>query len=221
MRKNTLNFIVDCTGLIAMQILLTTGLLITYVLPPGSRGGHGLTLLGWDRHTWGDVHFWTAITLVGLMVLHVLLHWAWVCDTVRRFVSAQFTPGKRPLANGLYGVGFLVLLIVLNVGLLAYAGEAVKRDGEGEPGHGSRGSQVRGGHERHDEHDTHGAGQHVRGSATIGEVAAQFDLTPGAVKALLGLPESVADDARLGRACREAGISMSEAREMLNALGQP
>ena len=37
-------------------LLITTGVLMRYVLPPGS--GRRAAIWGLDRHGWGDLHFW-------------------------------------------------------------------------------------------------------------------------------------------------------------------
>jgi hypothetical protein len=57
--------------------LTGTGLLLAYRLPPGSRGGHGLSALGWTRHEWGDLHFWISIAFLILLTVHLALHWRW------------------------------------------------------------------------------------------------------------------------------------------------
>jgi hypothetical protein len=59
-------------------LMLGTGLLLTYRLPPGSRGGRGLSVLGYDRHQWGDVHFWLGVGFVTLILLHLAMNWAWM-----------------------------------------------------------------------------------------------------------------------------------------------
>ena len=58
--------------------LTGTGLLLSFRLVPGSRGGRGLELLGWGRHDWGDVHLWIACAVIGLTVIHLVLNWAWM-----------------------------------------------------------------------------------------------------------------------------------------------
>ncbi len=58
--------------------LAGTGLLLVFRLPPGSRGGRGLDVLGWDRHAWGDLHFYVACGVVALLVVHLLLHLTWL-----------------------------------------------------------------------------------------------------------------------------------------------
>ena len=82
MRRNTLNFIIDTVLFLAMLGLVTTGLLLKSVLPPGS-GHRGQVLWNLGRHDCGDVHFWLAVTIFLLLVAHVALHWHWVCTVVR------------------------------------------------------------------------------------------------------------------------------------------
>lgn len=55
-----------------------TGLLLAFRLPPGSRGGRGLTAMGWDRHDWGDVHTWLSYAFLCLVAAHLALHWRWL-----------------------------------------------------------------------------------------------------------------------------------------------
>ena len=116
-RKSKLNFTIDVLGLVFLIAMVGTGLIIRYILPPGSGGrggGHGLILWGMDRHEWGDVHFWLSVALLGLLTLHVALHWSWVCNFVRsRVVEARplgKLSGKKAIA---YGAGFFILLNVL------------------------------------------------------------------------------------------------------------
>lgn len=58
-------------------IMAGTGLLLAYRLPPGSRGGRGLSALGWSRHDWGDLHFWISLAFLALIIVHMILHWRW------------------------------------------------------------------------------------------------------------------------------------------------
>lgn len=58
--------------------LTGTGLLLSFRMPPGSRGGRGLEFLGLGRHDWGDVHLWIALAVIALTVAHLVLNWAWV-----------------------------------------------------------------------------------------------------------------------------------------------
>jgi hypothetical protein len=48
--------------------------LIHYRLVPGSRGGHGLSLLGLSRHEWRAYHLWAAYLLLTLVLVHLALN---------------------------------------------------------------------------------------------------------------------------------------------------
>lgn len=91
------------------SVLVATGFLLAWRLPPGSRGGQGLSLLGWTRHQWGDVHAWAAWTAVALVTAHLALHahWLWfvACRQRRLLLVAGLALGLAlPLAALLWPV---------------------------------------------------------------------------------------------------------------------
>ncbi len=102
MSKNKLNLLVDVLGYLCMVALSSVGLILLYRLPPGTGGrGSGepaLTLLGLGRHDWGDIHFYIAIALVLLVIIHVALHWKWVKNTLGSLLThrGEQKPGAGP-----------------------------------------------------------------------------------------------------------------------------
>ncbi|GAA5482797.1 DUF4405 domain-containing protein [Haloferula sargassicola] len=118
-----------CNGLIWLVFcaLAGTGLLISFRLPPGSRGGRGLSALGWGRHDWGDLHAWLSYGFLVLVVAHLALHWRWFWQIAAR---------KR-LWPILLGIGAGIALILATVML------PVEKDGRGE-GPGRPGNHQRG-----------------------------------------------------------------------------
>jgi hypothetical protein len=89
--------------------MLGTGLLMAYRLPPGSRGGSGLTVLGMDRHEWGDVHLWISYIFIAAVIVHLGMNWTWLNK-----IAASMKP-MRLLGGLLAGVLIIVLLLVLPV----------------------------------------------------------------------------------------------------------
>ena len=89
MRRATLNFVVDVISFIDLLCLAFTGLIIKWILPPGT-GGYGRLLhegrgrieieefWAMTRHEWGDIHFYLAALFVLLMAVHIFLHWTWI-----------------------------------------------------------------------------------------------------------------------------------------------
>jgi len=81
MKKRAQNFVIDSVGFAGFLFLVGTGVLMRYVLPPGS--GTGLTVWGMDRHGWGSIHFWLAVTFLSVLAIHLFLHWKWILAMVQ------------------------------------------------------------------------------------------------------------------------------------------
>ena len=94
--KTQLNRVLNLLLLLNGAFLLGTGWVMDQRLPRG-QAGHGMELLGLDRHGWGD---WHACLLV---VAHLLLHTAWLWR-----VAAQTKPWKLGL-----GVGAAAIVVAL------------------------------------------------------------------------------------------------------------
>ena len=101
--------------------LTGTGLLLSFRLLPGSRGGRGLELLGWGRHDWGDVHLWIACVVIALTLAHLVLNWAWVKKV------ANYGHNWRLLAGFGVGVAIIIAFVVLPI--------TRRSDAEVEAGH--------------------------------------------------------------------------------------
>lgn len=114
MNKSKLNFFVDALMFLVMMALAGLGLLIKYVLIPGREAWakYGrkmeLTWLELDRHAWGEVHLYLAFLLLGLLVLHIILHWKMILGLLARFISQ---PAPR--------LGVASVFLVVSMALLA------------------------------------------------------------------------------------------------------
>lgn len=102
MKRTVLNFRIDILAFILFGLLATTGLVLAYLLPPGSGGS--LTLWGVGRHQWGDFHFYISLCLMAVIVLHLFLHWSWV----------------SAMAKGQGAKGHRVRLVVASIALMAF-----------------------------------------------------------------------------------------------------
>lgn len=138
MRRNTLNFLVDSATLLVALVMVITGLLLRFILVPGT--GERCSLWGLGRHDWGDVHFWLAVAVAGLALFHLALHWSWVCVTVIGWMRPAGAAGNTTsrLRRILVGIA-LGAAIVAGVGvfLLVARGQVVERSG-GEQHRGGR-----------------------------------------------------------------------------------
>jgi len=92
MKKSKLNLIIDALMLLCMAAIAGIGLLIRNVLIPGYQEweiyGRNVDLYFWglDRHQWGTIHFIIALVLLGLLILHIVLHWSMILGIYRKLI---------------------------------------------------------------------------------------------------------------------------------------
>ena len=103
--RRLLNFVLY----VAFCAMIGTGLLLAYRLPPGNRGGRGLTILDMDRHEWGNVHLWIAYVVVAAVIAHLVMNWTWLTK-----IAASMKPW-RLWVGLLLGIGIIVVLLLLPV----------------------------------------------------------------------------------------------------------
>ena len=121
MQRTLINFWLDLTLLILFLIVVWTSFTIRFVFPPATLAA-GWRLWGGTYDQWADFQF-VAICLFALAVLiHVMLHWTWVCGVITSRLLRRKDGKRRNWDDGirtLYGVGLLVVL--LNVLGIAFA----------------------------------------------------------------------------------------------------
>lgn len=120
--RTSTNFWLDLVSLVVMLGLVGTGGLMHFVLPPGT--GHSLALLGLGRHDFGEMHWYLAIAAVVLLVVHLLLHWSWVCGVVGKAVGSS-APSRR--AQTTWGLSLLFGVVVLLGGGLWWASSVTRQ----------------------------------------------------------------------------------------------
>ena len=105
------NFVIDAVMFLVMMAMAGLGFLMKYVLIPGreswAKYGRNVNLAwwGWDRHDWGAIHLYLGFLLLGLLSLHLYLHWRQIVGLFQRFIP--------PERRGLVLVVFLILAVVL------------------------------------------------------------------------------------------------------------
>jgi hypothetical protein len=105
MKKNTLNAIVDALLVITMVAVAFMGVLLGFFVGRGNVPQAQKYLWGLHRHDWGDVHLIFSLILVGLVILHFILHIGWARQTSKRLL-------------GLHWAVSLLILLVITAGVL-------------------------------------------------------------------------------------------------------
>lgn len=115
--KGKVNYIIDGAMFLLMMALAGIGLLMKYVLLTGRdatlKYGTPVDLLfmGADRHDWGKIHFIVSLVLVGLLALHIYLHWKSIVALFRKLIR----PGRARLVTATAFLGVSVVLVAFPI----------------------------------------------------------------------------------------------------------
>lgn len=110
MKRTDLNFAINASMTLCTSVIIGTGFLLKYKLIPGQdrwvKYGSNVELyfLNMDRHQWGSIHLILGFIFLGLLVLHIYLHWKTITSVYKRLI-------KKPLAKKV--VAFLFIMICL------------------------------------------------------------------------------------------------------------
>jgi len=208
-QRTALNFSVDLLAFVGFVLLTATGLVERYVLPPGT--GDFQAVWGMNRHQWGEIHFWIALFLMGVLAIHIVLHWKWIVCVIR---------GKQSEASaGRFGLGVVGLIGLLGLSLAPFLAPVEQT---GEPG--SRRQQEHPESSAVDGDDTAGGGERstleIRGSMTLSEVEQATDVPATEIIRKLGLPPEVPRDENLGKLRRQYKFDMQAVRDIVHQSGQ-
>lgn len=121
MQRTMINFWLDVTLLILFLTTLWTSFVVRFVFPPGTLAADW-RLWGWTYDHWSDFQFAIICFFAFAVLIHVMLHWTWVCGVVTRRLLSKKDGKRRNWDDGirtLYGVGLLVVL--LNIIGVAFA----------------------------------------------------------------------------------------------------
>lgn len=118
MSRTLVNFLLDVALLGAFTTLAATAVIVRFIFPPGTQAD-GAVLWGYGYDAWVGMLFnMLAVLALGVLV-HVMLHWSWVCGVVgTRLSKWRGRTVRIDEANQtVYGVGLLVVLFTL-IGLV-------------------------------------------------------------------------------------------------------
>ncbi len=138
MIKAKLNLMIDALLLLCLAAIAGIGLLMNYVLVPGFQRweiyGRNVDLFFWgmDRHEWGAIHYVLARILLGLLVLHLVLHWKIIVGICRKLIPSR--PARWIAAVVLAGLA----IVLLGFSVFARPDVRDRAQGKGRGGHQPR-----------------------------------------------------------------------------------
>ena len=209
--KGKLNFIIDALMFICMMAIAGLALLMKFILIPGkdrlAKYGRGvdLSLLGMDRHEWGTIHLAIGLALLGLLTLHIILHWKAITGLFQKLVDNQ-------KARWIIAPTFAVVSLILLVVPLAVRPDIQEME-RGRSGQLAAGNTACGGCPENIAHDTDhktNGQMEIRGFMTLAEVSEKYNVPTHYLITHLGIPASVPDAEKLGRLKVTYNFTMSD-----------
>ncbi len=235
MKKSKWNLIIDAIMFILMMALIGVGLLTKYVLLTGQKkwdkfgNNCEFTWLGFDRQGWNDIHFILGLVLVGLLVLHILLHWKMMIGIYKSLIKSR---GMRMF------IGWFILILSLLLVFFFYMVEPVVEDSTVH--FRNRNPEVNS-QFFHDEvipveekvsdpktensvtelhaeevHHEHNPSIEIIGSMSFAEISSKYAVPVDYIKKELNIPLSTSNNERLGRLRRSNGFTMSRVEEIID-----
>lgn len=127
MSRTAINFAVDTLLLTITITLLFVSAVLRFVFPLPTEAS-GWMLWGHGYNGWANVQFGLLCLIAMAILLHVMLHWSWVCSVAltrlagKSAKEAKLDDGTRTL----YGVGLLIVVLT-TVGLCVAAASLMVR----------------------------------------------------------------------------------------------
>ena len=103
MNKSNLIKFIDIAAFIGFIFVVSTGVLLRYVLP--TQSGRTVELIGMNRHEWGDIHFQITVVFLFILSIHLILHW--------KFFFRMFQDGFKSAGTFRLVLGIVALVAVL------------------------------------------------------------------------------------------------------------
>jgi hypothetical protein len=111
-----INLLLDAALLVVFTALCFAAVVVRFVFPPGPAAA-GWTLWGLDYDAWGGIQFGLLAALAVGILVHVMLHWSWVCNVIASRMAGRGAHVDDGLQT-IYGVGLLIgLLLAVGTGL--------------------------------------------------------------------------------------------------------
>jgi cytochrome b subunit of formate dehydrogenase len=91
MSKTKLNYLLDAVIAFALILSALSGIVFLFAGSGGYQGGRNPSfraeVLGISRQVWSDLHTWVGLVMIAGVVIHLVLHWAWIVCMTRRMIK--------------------------------------------------------------------------------------------------------------------------------------
>ncbi len=117
--RATINFWLDAVLALLLVSLAIVATIVQFVFPPGT-GAKGWLLWSMNFNQWSSIQYGVLAAFGIACVLHVMLHWSWVCTIVaRKLLRNAIVPDDG--VQTILGVGFLIALLLIGATIVGTA----------------------------------------------------------------------------------------------------
>ncbi|MFK7820265.1 MAG: DUF4405 domain-containing protein [Planctomycetaceae bacterium] len=107
--KTMINFWLDAGMLVLFVALGIVAVIVQFVFPPGIAA-RGWTLWGLSYGSWCSLQFGLLCVMALAVLIHVMLHWTWICGVVSRQLMGRTQLPDNGVQT-ILGVGLLIVLL--------------------------------------------------------------------------------------------------------------
>ncbi len=118
------NWLIDTSLFISAVLAMLSGIYFLYLPVGGYQGGRNPTynlIILFSRRTWDDIHTWSGVAMIAVVVIHLSLHWRWVVNMTRRMVKEIFGKGTSMNARGRFNL-WVNIIVALSFIVTALSG---------------------------------------------------------------------------------------------------
>ncbi|MCK4725728.1 MAG: DUF4405 domain-containing protein [Anaerolineales bacterium] len=118
------NWMIDITLFISAVLASISGIYFLYLPIGGYQGGrnpyYGIRIL-FERHTWSEIHIWTGVLMIVVVLVHVPIHWDWIVNMTKRMVRQLMGKDTNLNVRSRFNV-FINVLVGLSFIIVAVTG---------------------------------------------------------------------------------------------------
>lgn len=122
--RTLVNFWLDAFLLLVFALHSISAIIVQFVFPPGVAA-KGWTLWSMNFGQWCSVQFFFLSVLALGILVHLMLHWSWVCGVIARKLFHQRELPDDGLRT-VYGVGLLIVLLLSGAIVVGIAMMSIK-----------------------------------------------------------------------------------------------
>ncbi len=117
--RTLVNFWLDAALMLMFVGYAIISAIVQFVFPPGVAA-KGWLLWGMNYGQWCGLQFGVLSTLGFAILVHVMLHWTWVCSVIsKKLLRLKELPDDG--IRTVYGVGLLIILLVTSATIVGIA----------------------------------------------------------------------------------------------------